>query len=225
MSVAEEDTRTTPCKPATDDAVTAKKRSMVWTREEAGTTAEASADLCAGPSPSKKQATAGTAVSAASATSAAEEKRARLEKLAELRRKIEETERRVREKRIQEEESLENEERQLQEEQKRKEDRKKHFEQSFADVFESARKQFAEDLASKKAPVVFADSKEIDRILVAKSDYAVMQLVPGTSGPDLRKRYRDMCLSTHPDKNDHPKAMEAFRKVVSSYKSLSKYIN
>jgi len=196
------------------DPVAARKRAMVWSREEAGP--KPGEDLEAGPSPAKKQATAAAAEA---------EKEARLQKLAELRRKIEETERRVKEKRIQEYESLEHEERQLQEERQRKEDRKKKFEASFADVFESARKQFAEDLASKKAPMVFADGKEIDRILGAKSDYAVLQLVPGTSGADLRKQYRSLCLSTHPDKNDHPRAMEAFRKVVSSYKSLSKYIS
>ena len=118
------------------DPLAARKRAMVWSREEAGP--KPGEDLEAGPSPAKKQATA---------AAAAAEKEARLQKLAELRRKIEETERRVKEKRIQEYESLEHEERQLQEERQRKEDRKKKFEASFADVFESARKQFAEDLA------------------------------------------------------------------------------
>ncbi len=193
---------------------TNKRRAMVWQREEAAPVAEAP--------PAKRQApSAKQASDVAAATS--QEERAR--KLAELRRKIEEAERRVKEKRVQEEESLEHEERQLREEQRRKEDRKKKFEASFADAFESARKQFAEDLASKKTHVVFADDREISRILSAKSDYAVLKLAPGASGAELRKRYREMCLSTHPDKNKHPRAMEVFRKVVSSYKSLDKYIS
>lgn len=197
-----------------DEPSTNKRRAMVWQREEVEAVDK-------GPS-AKRQAQAATQAPKVAAV-ASQEERAR--KLAELRRKIEEAERKVKERRVQEEESLEHEERQLQEEQRRKEDRKKKFEASFADAFESARKQFAEDLASRKAHVVFADDKEIARILSAKSDYAVLKLAPGASGADLRKRYREMCLSTHPDKNNHPRAMEVFRKVVSSYKSLDKYIS
>jgi hypothetical protein len=184
--------------------MSSKRRKLVWQRE--------SSDAKEPPA-GRKEATASAA--------SAEERRKRL---AELRRKIEEAERRVSEKKVQEEESHEHEEKRLQEEKRLKEDRKKKFEASFAEAFESARRQFAEDLASKKAPVVFADSTEIERILSAKSDYGVLQLAPGASSADLRKRYREMCLSTHPDKNDHPKAQEAFRKIVTSYKSLSKYI-
>jgi len=148
----------------------------------------------------------------------------RLKRLTELRQKIEEAERKVRQKKLHDDEVQENEEKKIEEEKRVKEDRRKKFEASFAEAFESARKQFAEDLATRKTPIVFASELEINRILSAKSDYAVLQLTPGATSSELRKRYREMCLSTHPDKNGHSKAQDAFRKIVASYKSLSKYI-
>lgn len=144
-------------------------------------------------------------------------------KLLELKAKIAQKEALLQETKLRREEDLHKEEVKLKEEENLKENRRKKFEASFADAFESAREALGRDLTSKRV-VAFADDKEINRILNSKSDYDMLKLVPGSTAAELRKRYREMALSCHPDKCNHPKSQEAFRKIVTAYTSLSKYM-
>lgn len=51
-----------------------------------------------------------------------------------------------------------------------------------------------------KPAVVVADEAEVERVLAASTDYAVLQVPAGTSGAELRRRFREMAISLHPDK-------------------------
>jgi len=144
-------------------------------------------------------------------------------KLLELKAKIAQKEALLQETRLQREENLHQEEAKFKEAEKLKEGRRKKFEASFADAFKSAREALAKDLTSKRI-VPFADEKEINRILKSKSDYDVLKLAPGSTAAELRRRYREMALSCHPDKCKHPQSQEAFRKIVTAYTSLTKYM-
>ena len=152
-----------------------------------------------------------------------QEKENKRRKLLELKAQIAQKEALLQETRLQQEEHDHQEEIKFNEEERLKEDRRKKFEASFADAFESTREALARDMTSKRA-VAFADEKEINRILNSKSDYDMLKLAPGSSAAELRKRYREMALSCHPDKCSHPKSQEAFRKIVTAYTSLSKYL-
>ncbi|KAK2080065.1 hypothetical protein QBZ16_002461 [Prototheca wickerhamii] len=70
----------------------------------------------------------------------------------------------------------------------------------------------------------FADEKEVDRVLKAGSDYQVLQLEPGASAAEAKKRYRQMAIALHPDKCDVPRAGEAFHRVVTAYRSISSFL-
>lgn len=175
-----------------------KKRKLVWKRDEKAPIQE---------KPAQSQ----------------EDREGKRLKLLELKAKIAQKEKLLQETRLQREDHDEQEEMKLKQEAMLKEDRRKKFEASFADAFESAKEAFAADLLESKRVVVFADDKEINRILTARSDYSVLRLAPGSSAAELRKRYREMALSCHPDKCSHPKSQEAFRKIVTAYKSLAKY--
>ena len=66
-----------------------------------------------------------------------------------------------------------------------------------------------------------ADS-EIDRILGATNPFAVLAL-PLALTEDLaavRKEYKRVSLSVHPDKNPHPEAAAAFRRVYGAFEAL-----
>lgn len=151
------------------------------------------------------------------------EKESKRAKLLELKAKIAQKEALLQETKLQREEHFHQEEAKLKEEERLKKNRRKKFEASFADAFESAREALAGDLTAKRV-VAFADDKEINRILSSKSDYDMLKLTPGSTAAELRKRYREMALSCHPDKCNHPKSQEAFRKIVTAYTSLSKYM-
>jgi hypothetical protein len=45
-----------------------------------------------------------------------------------------------------------------------------------------------------------ADSQEVERVLSARTDYAVLQLQPGAQAIQIKKRYRAMAIALHPDK-------------------------
>jgi hypothetical protein len=48
--------------------------------------------------------------------------------------------------------------------------------------------------------VTAASEAEVKRVLGAKSDHEVMQLMPGTEVAVVKKKYRSMTLALHPDK-------------------------
>ena len=95
--------------------------------------------------------------------------------------------------------------------------------------YEAARQQAALDIQAERAArggarLSFADDKEVDRVLKAGSDYQVLQLEPGASAAEAKKRYRQMAIALHPDKCDAPRAGEAFHRVVTAYRSISSFL-
>jgi DnaJ domain len=48
--------------------------------------------------------------------------------------------------------------------------------------------------------VAVADEVEVARVLAASTDYAVLQVQPGTAATDIKRRFREMAISLHPDK-------------------------
>jgi len=64
--------------------------------------------------------------------------------------------------------------------------------------------------------------KAIERVLESKNDFEVLDLTPQFI-PDmavLKKAYRKISLAVHPDKNKHPQAADAFRKVYGAFETL-----
>mmetsp|Transcript_13639 Transcript_13639/g.27245 ORF Transcript_13639/g.27245 Transcript_13639/m.27245 type:complete len:220 (-) Transcript_13639:1859-2518(-) len=145
-------------------------------------------------------------------------------RLLELKAQIEQKERQLAEKKIQKLESDDIAVEMVENEERLKQERRLKFETSFADAFESARESLAKDIKASKEKISFAGQEEIDRILSAKSDYSVLGLSPGADGVQIRKRYRQIAVTVHPDKCSHPKANEAFHKIVLAYRNLSRYV-
>uniref|UniRef100_A0A1D1ZPP6 J domain-containing protein n=3 Tax=Auxenochlorella protothecoides TaxID=3075 RepID=A0A1D1ZPP6_AUXPR len=104
--------------------------------------------------------------------------------------------------------------------------RRRRLESGFAKVYEEARKQADADLAAQRASapsLTFADEAEVRRVLQAASDHAVLQLPPGANAAVLRKRYRQMAVSLHPDKSSAPGAADAFHRLVTAYRNLAAF--
>ena len=61
-------------------------------------------------------------------------------------------------------------------------------------------------------------------VLTGKSHLAVLGLSPGTAPEHMRRRFRQLAVRLHPDKQQaqehHPQATEAFRRVQAAYSSL-----
>ena len=65
--------------------------------------------------------------------------------------------------------------------------------------------------------------RALERVFEAAHEFAVLGL-PAEFTDDLahiRKQYRKVSLSVHPDKNKHPQADAAFRKVYGAFETLS----
>lgn len=50
--------------------------------------------------------------------------------------------------------------------------------------------------------------------------FAVLGLKPGTSEDEIKKTYKSLAKTFHPDKNNDPKAEEKFKKITNSYEVL-----
>lgn len=188
-----------------------QKRKLQWTRDE--NTKE------------KVDSTQNKAKDQETVRNLREEEAAKKEKrLLELKARIEQKERQLAEKKIRKLESDDVAAEVVENEERLKQERRLRFETSFADAFESARESLAKDIQASKEKITFAGQEEIDRILSAKSDYSVLGLSPGVDGAQIRKRYRQIAITVHPDKCSHPKANEAFHKIVLAYRNLSRYV-
>ena len=65
--------------------------------------------------------------------------------------------------------------------------------------------------------------KAVERILGARHEFDVLLLPARWCGGDLapiKKAYRRASASVHPDKNAHPQAVDAFRKVYGAFETL-----
>ncbi|CAK0886788.1 unnamed protein product, partial [Prorocentrum cordatum] len=64
--------------------------------------------------------------------------------------------------------------------------------------------------------------KAIDRVFAARNDFEVLDL-PAQEIKELgtlKRQYRKISLAVHPDKNSHPQAADAFRKVYGAFETL-----
>ncbi|BDA40430.1 probable DnaJ homolog subfamily C member 27 at C-terminar half [Coccomyxa sp. Obi] len=99
--------------------------------------------------------------------------------------------------------------------------RKSRLEAGFAEAFKLAKETAAADIAkSSRATVSAADAAEVARVLAAREDYAVLCVQPGATSAAVRKRYREMAVSLHPDKCRVPQATDAFQRLVRAYQEL-----
>ena len=58
-------------------------------------------------------------------------------------------------------------------------------------------------------------------ILAKKNYYDILGVPQRASEDDIKKAYRKHAIKLHPDKNQAPKATEAFKKVSAAYACLS----
>jgi curved DNA-binding protein CbpA len=59
------------------------------------------------------------------------------------------------------------------------------------------------------------------RVLKSKSLYERLGVSNSSSTSEIRKSYRKLALQLHPDKNNHPKADEAFKSIAEAFEILS----
>lgn len=55
---------------------------------------------------------------------------------------------------------------------------------------------------------------------MGRNQFAVLGLMPGASGDDIKKAFRSLARQYHPDKNNHPGAEEKFKKICAAYEFL-----
>lgn len=90
-------------------------------------------------------------------------------------------------------------------------------------AFSEAKASADAEIANSKTPIKFADEEEVKRVLSARNDYDVLQLQPGADAATVRRRYREMAVSLHPDKCKTDNAAQAFNRLVTAYQQLHKY--
>jgi len=63
---------------------------------------------------------------------------------------------------------------------------------------------------------------QVNKVLSARKDYyKVLGVEKSASDGDIKKAYRKLALKMHPDKNQAPRADEAFKVISAAYKTLS----
>jgi len=66
-----------------------------------------------------------------------------------------------------------------------------------------------------------SDGDLISRIRLAKDHYAALLIPRDASEDDIKRAYRRLALRLHPDKNQHPGAEEAFKRIARAHDALS----
>lgn len=99
--------------------------------------------------------------------------------------------------------------------------RRSRLEAGFSQAVAEAARLAAEsaDLASSSV----ADTEEVQRVLCSRTDHEVLQVAPGASAAVIRKRYRELAVSLHPDKCAVPDATLAFQRLVAAFAALNKH--
>ena len=75
---------------------------------------------------------------------------------------------------------------------------------------------------AKKTNAENETKKQIERVLQAGTDWAVLNLPRGSKKKWLTQSYRELARSLHPDKCALPRAKQAFQRVKEAYENLSK---
>jgi len=66
------------------------------------------------------------------------------------------------------------------------------------------------------------DSNPVSRVLRGRSHYEVLGVPEGSTDEEIRQAFRQLARVVHPDKNQDPRAGEAFAKVQQAFSGLSK---
>ena len=75
---------------------------------------------------------------------------------------------------------------------------------------------------AKKSTAENETKKQIERVLQAGTDWAVLNLPRGSKKKWLTQAYRELAKILHPDKCALPRAKQAFQRVKEAYENLSK---
>lgn len=64
--------------------------------------------------------------------------------------------------------------------------------------------------------------KEVERILEIDSTdyYTILSVSKGSDTTEIKRSYRKLAMKLHPDKNKHPQAAEAFKKIAKAFEVL-----
>ena len=82
--------------------------------------------------------------------------------------------------------------------------------------------QMAEAKAEEQnKPYTAEDAKIVREVLNAKDYYVMMGVQRNFSDADLKKAYKKKALKLHPDRNNAPKAKDAFQKINAAMECLS----
>jgi len=66
------------------------------------------------------------------------------------------------------------------------------------------------------------DSNPVSRVLRGRSHYEILGVPEGSTDDEIRQAFRHLARVVHPDKNQDPRAGEAFAKVQQAFSGLSK---
>ena len=65
------------------------------------------------------------------------------------------------------------------------------------------------------------ERRAVQRVVLAGSDWAILDLPPGSQKKWIKKSYMELAKILHPDKCQAPGAKEAFQKLSKAYRALS----
>lgn len=114
------------------------------------------------------------------------------------------------------------------------EEEKRKRAQKLAAGFASAVKSAEEFHATRKAQEQAMEEEErldrearmheeesVSRVLVAETDYEVLDVKAGATQEEIRAAYRKLARELHPDKSTARRAKDAFQRLTKAYQSLS----
>lgn len=98
--------------------------------------------------------------------------------------------------------------------------RKARLDAGFAEAFRKAAEVAAAEAAQQRVVIPSANAAEVARVLAARSHLECLQLPQSPSKEALKRKYRTMAVSLHPDKCKVDHATDAFQRLVQAYQAL-----